>query len=213
MEQIKRSYRELARKYHPDRHIQSSPSLKVEAETKFAEISAAYALLTDPPRKAQYDHIYKYGGFDNKENPVTADTAKNHQQNRKTGIGYTCTDPFAFIWSQGRVKSTKTIAGVQIPSRATYNMGGIRMAFSSGKYIHHNGTHKYVCRTMEYADGKKYTRTETTILHPDGRREVIPDSPSDDFTVDTSTPWYMNAWTGIRDRLVMCHNPCAYTVD
>lgn len=48
-DEIKKSYRKLARKYHPD--INKSP----EAEEKFKEINAAYEILSDTEKKQQYD--------------------------------------------------------------------------------------------------------------------------------------------------------------
>ena len=50
---IKNAFRELALKYHPDRN--KAP----DAEEKFKEIAEAYAVLSDPKKRAQYDH----GGF------------------------------------------------------------------------------------------------------------------------------------------------------
>jgi curved DNA-binding protein len=47
--EIKKAYRTLAKKYHPD--INKSP----EAEEKFKEINAAYEVLGDKEKKAQYD--------------------------------------------------------------------------------------------------------------------------------------------------------------
>lgn len=48
-DEIKKAYRKLAREYHPD--INKSP----EAEEKFKEINAAYEILSDPQKKAEYD--------------------------------------------------------------------------------------------------------------------------------------------------------------
>lgn len=48
---IKKSYRKLARKYHPDVNKQK------EAEEKFKEINAAYEILSDPQKRAQYDQF------------------------------------------------------------------------------------------------------------------------------------------------------------
>lgn len=51
-EEIKKAYRELALKYHPDR---VSSEKKKEAEEKFKEISEAYAVLSDSEKRGLYD--------------------------------------------------------------------------------------------------------------------------------------------------------------
>lgn len=60
--EIKRAYRKLARKYHPD----VNPGDK-SAEAKFKEISEAYQVLSDPEKRKKYDHLGHQafqGGFD-----------------------------------------------------------------------------------------------------------------------------------------------------
>ncbi len=64
-EEIKKSYRELAKKYHPD----LNPDNKKAAEEKFKEISEAYEVLMDDDKRARYDQygeegINFRGGFD-----------------------------------------------------------------------------------------------------------------------------------------------------
>lgn len=57
-DEIKKAYRKLAMKYHPDRN----PDNK-EAEEKFKEIQSAYAVLSDPEKKAAYDQ-FGHAGVD-----------------------------------------------------------------------------------------------------------------------------------------------------
>ena len=51
-DEIKRAFRRLARKYHPDVN-KDDP----EAEEKFKEINDAYSVLSDPKTRAQYDQF------------------------------------------------------------------------------------------------------------------------------------------------------------
>jgi len=205
-DQIKRSYRDMARKLHPDRLSQRPEVDQAEATSQFARISAAYELLSDPRRKAQYDHVYKYGGYDDEEDgPAKASvqyggfgsSASNHnsaasssfahsnnsntatgnatRKRKSTGIGYSCTDPLAFLWTNGRVQSKMAVAGIQIPSRLQMgNKSGFRFAFSSGHVSSASGgSQTFTTQTTQFCHGKKYTRTETTTIHPDGRRDVV----------------------------------------
>lgn len=50
-DEIKKAYRKLALKYHPDRN----PTDRKKAEEKFKKISEAYAVLSDPKKRKQYD--------------------------------------------------------------------------------------------------------------------------------------------------------------
>ena len=62
-DEIKKAYRNLAVKYHPD--LCKDPG----AEEIFKEINEAYAILRDPTKRRSYDELHKIGGTPSKEVP------------------------------------------------------------------------------------------------------------------------------------------------
>ena len=50
---IKKAYKRLARKYHPD----LNPDDPKGAEAKFKEVNEAYDVLKDPQKRARYDQL------------------------------------------------------------------------------------------------------------------------------------------------------------
>ncbi len=60
LQQVKKAYRSLALKHHPDRVEEDK---KAEAEERFKEISEAYGVLSDPKKRSMYDQ-YGHAGID-----------------------------------------------------------------------------------------------------------------------------------------------------
>jgi len=86
-QEIKRVYRELAKKYHPD----ANPG-NVEAEKNFKEISEAYDVLKDPEKRKKYDHLKKFGYTSRNEGWFSFDPHSYQRQGtswpfEKTGFG------------------------------------------------------------------------------------------------------------------------------
>ena len=59
-DEIRKAFRNLSLKYHPDRQVGKSEKEKKEAEEKFKEISAAYDVLSDPDKKREYDNTENF---------------------------------------------------------------------------------------------------------------------------------------------------------
>ena len=64
-EEIKKAYKKMAIKYHPDKQTNKSEEEKVDAEKKFKEIAEAYEILTnkDKYRQNNFNNIHSAKGF------------------------------------------------------------------------------------------------------------------------------------------------------
>src|SRR6476659_6715458 len=58
-DEIKKAYRKLAKKYHPDANASDA-----KAGERFKEISEANNVLSDPAKRKQYDEMRRLGAFD-----------------------------------------------------------------------------------------------------------------------------------------------------
>lgn len=75
-EELKKAYKKLAMKWHPDKNNQQ-PVSKEDAEAKFKQISEAYDVLSDPKKRQIYDF---YGHY-----PLNSDRInKRHGNNGDT---------------------------------------------------------------------------------------------------------------------------------
>lgn len=62
---IKKAYRKLALKYHPDKQpVDATQEQQEQANTSFQQLGMAYAVLSDPKRKERYDRT---GSMDESE--------------------------------------------------------------------------------------------------------------------------------------------------
>ena len=56
-DEIKKAYRKLALKWHPDKWSQASDAEKKTAEANFKEVAEAYDVLSDDNKRARYDQF------------------------------------------------------------------------------------------------------------------------------------------------------------
>ncbi|MEX2488687.1 MAG: DnaJ C-terminal domain-containing protein [Pseudomonadales bacterium] len=151
-EEIKRAYKKLARKYHPDVSDES------DAQNKFQEIGEAYDILKDPEKRAEYDQLRTY-------------VNQGGAQRRTADGGQT------FTFEQGDFAGTdfedllKSVFG----EREDFDMGGSRQGFGFGQRRQRqqqgNDIHHALTVTMEeaYHGGSR----QVSLAMPDGDTRKI----------------------------------------
>ncbi|RPI01079.1 MAG: J domain-containing protein [Calditrichaeota bacterium] len=139
-QEIKKAYRELAKKYHPDKHKGDK-----RAEERFKDIAEAYSVLSDPKKRAQYDQIRRYGGefsgnFTNFDASQFSDFFRTSRGKRSTGSGG-AGDLFSEFfggWGTGErysaQKGEDITAEITIPFDTAIQGGG-QSVFINGKQL------------------------------------------------------------------------------
>ncbi|MCY3727605.1 MAG: DnaJ domain-containing protein [Nitrospira sp.] len=112
-EEIKRAYRKLALKYHPDRNQGNK-----NAEEKIREINAAYEVLGDPETRKSYERL-RFGGHGRK-----SDFAEEPAETVNPGVVLEAMEKK--LWEEGRVEIFRKLMN-DLP-RVKHELATIRKA-------------------------------------------------------------------------------------
>lgn len=105
--EIKRAYRTLAKKYHPDMNPGDA-----EAERKFKEVNEAYDVLSDPDKRAKYDQ-YGHAAFD--RHPVRAQADSVALADSGISTSTTFSPAFSEVQRPGAAEETVRSAATASP--------------------------------------------------------------------------------------------------
>lgn len=169
-EELKRVYRKLAVKYHPDKWVNKSEEERKVAEDKFKEISEAYDVLSNPDKRRQYDN----GGF--------------NWEDFAGGFGF---NPFGEFFGNRRntiKKGKNTRAHIKINLKEAYNGGKYKVSYdrevpcsdcngtgnvggTTSKCPHCNGTG--VLTIHEQMGPGSFSVTQRPCTHCNGTGKII----------------------------------------
>lgn len=122
--EIKKAYRKLARKYHPDANKGDA-----EAEERFKEVSEAYDVLSDEKRRKEYDAVRSMpGGFRGQQGggfPFDLGDLFGQPGGTQTGAGDRLGDLFGGLFGRGRTTGTtrRGRRGADVETEVTLSFG------------------------------------------------------------------------------------------
>lgn len=169
---IKKAYRRLALQYHPDKN----PDDRAGAEEKFKAIAIAYETLSDPAKKSEYD---LYGSSHERDRTAPRDEysffsdplimfgQRTRASRRDADLDdafrlfesfFGGKDPFADFMNDPFFRGDSSTAGSSFFSSGLGGSGSFTMSASSSS-------------TTTSSNGKRITRTQKTVHHPDGHIE------------------------------------------
>lgn len=85
---IKKAFKKLSLKYHPDRHANDSEDEKAKAEEQFKEINEAYSVLSDSEKKKYYDTFGSLDGYGQGGGPNINPNDIFEKFRRNSGFGF-----------------------------------------------------------------------------------------------------------------------------
>jgi len=169
---IKKAYRKLAMKYHPDKNINN----REQAEAKFKEISEAYDVLSDKNKKTNYDmnNTTEFSNFKKPED-IFKDFFKNDQMfntfnndffkvNMFNNSNHFSTSTSFSSSSSSSFSSSSSNSNFKQRNESTTIINGVQQTTITESFKLPNGSIKTTKKTIKkYPDGRVETSSQEAI--------------------------------------------------
>ena len=154
--EIKRAYRKLTRKYHPD--VSKEPN----AEAKFKEINEAWEVLQDPEKRARYDQL-SAGGWQGGQHPFGGGGHGRHQRAQSPeGFSFEGNEDFSDFFNS-------IFGNMQGGFGQAQHPGAQRQFRQPGRDMH---TKINIALRMAYEGGTQSISLQVPARTPDGHNTV-----------------------------------------
>merc|ERR1711871_459522 len=158
--EIKKAYRKLAIKFHPDKNKDNQE----EAAEKFKDISEAYQILSDPEKRKLYDQL----GMDGVNGSGMQFNPNDLFEHLFGGMGGMGGFPFGDMFNQGNMRKREKVAEpVMIKKKVTLE------EIYLGKEINVNYTQTSHCKACQGTGSKSGKSSQCQTCQGSGVRNVV----------------------------------------
>lgn len=177
-EEIKKAYRSLAKKYHPD--VSSEP--KEVAEAKFKEISEAYEVLSDPEKRQLYDQY----GHDAVNQQFGDGGFQWSDFTRSDDISDLFGDLFGGMFGGGRSRGSRNSA--QQGESLRYDLEITLKEVLEGKKVNLDVPHTVICEPCKGTGGKDGKVTTCSTCGGSGQVQQVRRGPFGNMVTVSDCP-------------------------
>ncbi len=203
-EEIKKAYRSLAKKYHPD--VSTEP--KEVAEAKFKEISEAYEVLSDQEKRNLYDQY----GFDGVKQQFGEGGFTWDNFTRADDISDIFGDIFGSMFGGG-MRSNRSRNSPQQGESLRYDIEITLDDVLEGKKVKLDIPHSVVCEACNGTGGKDGKVTTCSKCGGTGQIQMVRRTPFGNMVSVTDCPDCRGRGKSSAEKCPRCHGNGMMTVD
>lgn len=204
-DEIKKAYRTLAKKYHPD--VSTEP--KDVAEAKFKEISEAYEILSDPEKRKLYDQY----GHEGVKNTFGQDGFDWSDFTRADDISDIFGDLFGGIFGGGGRSRSRSRNAPQQGDSLRYDLEVTLQDVLNGRKVNLDIPHSVMCSACNGTGGKGGKVTTCRTCGGQGQVQRVSRGPFGNMVTVTDCPDCHGRGSTYEERCPQCRGTGYVTQD